>query len=984
MVPQLVTQLDSDAPLVVVVGSSGLLRTEITRGVRALGLQVKAFSEAESTRFTEHLIQAYKVVWIVSSLSYFSDDSNSVKAVLQAVSKKVVLVVPLAIGIEPTRSTQELSEWQQLSSLQETIILDLNSQFTDSLFIFAENIAFDGVFPLEYCVSKIETGVVIDPGFSFSVQTISAFVTTALPHFFRPGSQQSILISGSLLDSEFYLEEFVRLYFAYFAEQVSIQREYLTPKTAIPFEVNQVVLETQNAQSIVDEYVRTFKNKRSSLKKVAVSQPLARPMFQKQAQVVETKPASVQIEIEYETVQNQMPKEESTASLVETRAVVAEKPVIETPKSKEDEELLDINQELSRIFKAPRTVQKAARVEKMAQTEVHHVGKSKRKKILFYGGLGFIGVGFGFLVLIGLFLGTQFFLKRQLFAIAKTAVQTHTVEEKEWNNLRQTAGFLDVQSKTYGAVFDLAMISDADHLVEVTSQLADMSLLLQSTEKDLQDVVYLILGKQDGELEVLTKRMTSQAETTYENLSLVRAGIEVIPFSVASNEKETILLEYQKKIDEIRTALITQRRVLPLLQDIFGGAKKSYLILFQNEQELRPTGGFIQAAALLTFSDGTLISSQVFSSYDIDSMVAGSVAPPEDLPRFLGEQQWYFRDSNWNPDFTSSASKAAWFMTKATGTKIDGVVGMTLKSTADLVEALGPLEIPEHSEIVTHKNIDALMEYHSEKLLIKGDTSKAYSVLILERLVEKIETIKPEKINGFLAAIGKNLDENELLISVTDDTTEEALTTLGWTGVLVRPECPSQFSSQVCLVDTIAQVEANVGVNKANYYLEEAVAHVVELLPGLAQHTRTIRVENTAEINSWPKGDYRAYYRFYVNANAKLDEVTINNRKLTKEDLVERVEQGKSMIGFLVTVPVQAQAEIVLKYSVPLVGDEAYSYAFFDQKQPGRQTSTQVTIIPYSGLKPAKIAPQAEVTAAGIVFDTETRKSHGFYGVEFR
>lgn len=90
------------------------------------------------------------------------------------------------------------------------------------------------------------------------------------------------------------------------------------------------------------------------------------------------------------------------------------------------------------------------------------------------------------------------------------------------------------------------------------------------------------------------------------------------------------------------------------------------------------------------------------------------------------------------------------------------------------------------------------------------------------------------------------------------------------------------------------------------------------------------------------------------------------------------------MVGFLVTVPIEAQTEIVLQYSVPLSGEAGYSYALFDQKQPGTAIPTTITIVPYSGLRPAKIAPQAEITPDGIVFETENRNSHGFYGVEFR
>lgn len=91
------------------------------------------------------------------------------------------------------------------------------------------------------------------------------------------------------------------------------------------------------------------------------------------------------------------------------------------------------------------------------------------------------------------------------------------------------------------------------------------------------------------------------------------------------------------------------------------------------------------------------------------------------------------------------------------------------------------------------------------------------------------------------------------------------LHSLGWTGSLVEPQCPTRLSVVDCRVDVMAQVEANIGVNKANYYLDREINHKVIIDREKATHSRNITFTNNAKSNSWPKGTYKSYQRFYID-----------------------------------------------------------------------------------------------------------------------
>ncbi len=994
MVPQLVTQLDSDAPRVLVIGTRGIVSAALADAITSIGLQVIQIEPAALFAHSNELYAAYKCVWLVDPLTAFSSEYENTKALLSPYGAKTVLIVPITDGLSAGLFENRYQAWKQSTSLQQRVILDLNSEFPSSMFVFAHDLVHTSSFSLAYCSGDIDQGVLLDPQHSFCVQTPHDFSQAVLEYLFRPMDSGSIHFKGTPVETTLLVSKVAELYAAYFRKHVHVRVEQVAVTSVLPFVVTEVEVTGASAFEVVDAFVRSLPVQQAvapqvveiiTAEVVSIPEPQQEyappePVATQPPPILQPQPESPppQTPPQTQLVQPEIPQEEQQFIRVPPKPVIAaQKPT----KPKE----LDINQELQAIFKTPRAVEKISRVKDMAHTEIVQTSKSKRKKVLFYGGLGFISIGFAGLFLIGVFMATQFFLKQQLLAVAKVAVETNSIAEEEWNELRKTASFLDLQATAYGSVFDLAVVSDAEHLISVATELSNMSTFLAQARTDVISLFLLLVDRTSGDLPSLAQKMTSEAQTAYENLSLVQAGLSTISFMGDSQEKQQLIEAYEEKINELRKSLVLQRQVTPLLEKLFGGSgKKTYALVLQNNQELRPTGGFIQAVALLNFENGALISHNVYSSYEIDAKLSGTVVPPDDLTRFLGEQQWYFRDSNWNPDFVASSQKMSWFIERALGTQVDGIVAVNLDSLSSLIDALGPVELSQYNEILTGKNLKERMEFHSEVVLVDVSQTKDYGVLILEQVVNKIQNIHEDKVVSFVTSLAEGLDQNQILVYAKDQIVQETIASIKWSGALVKPDCPSQFASESCIVDVIAQVASNVGVNKANYYLEETVDHVVTITPSAAEHTRTLRIENTAQSNSWPKGDYKAYYRFYLSPSAKVSTVEINGQPLPVSQRIERVEQGRSLVGFLVTVPVKGQSEVVVRYSVPLPEKESFAYAFFDQVQPGTSITESFTLVPAAGLRPALIAPQAEVTPRGIVFAAKKQKSHGFYGVEFK
>ena len=120
---------------------------------------------------------------------------------------------------------------------------------------------------------------------------------------------------------------------------------------------------------------------------------------------------------------------------------------------------------------------------------------------------------------------------------------------------------------------------------------------------------------------------------------------------------------------------------------------RTYLLLFQNEDELRATGGFISAVGRVTIDAGKIISLTVEDSYAVDDFTTPYPDPPAPMRDYMGIDLWVFRDSNWSPDFPMAARQPISLYTQTRGGTIDGVIALNQQVVEALVDGLGPLTI---------------------------------------------------------------------------------------------------------------------------------------------------------------------------------------------------------------------------------------------------------------------------------------------------
>ena len=410
-------------------------------------------------------------------------------------------------------------------------------------------------------------------------------------------------------------------------------------------------------------------------------------------------------------------------------------------------------------------------------------------------------------------------------------------------------------------------------------------------------------------------------------------------------------LNYIPIVRQLLTVARDAALTIPELTAVNG--KKTYLVLLQNNAELRPAGGFIGAYALVTFENGRFLNYELHDIYTADGQLLGKVTPPDEILHFLGQPNWFMRDSNFSPDFAMSARRAAWFLEKSTGQKTDGVIGIDMYVIQKLLRAVGPLDVTDFNEKITAENFFEKAEYQSEINFFPGSTKKQdFLTSVGQALIDKIISDK-SNLDKMALALMEALNERHVQIYSQNEVLEEAIVAQGWGGTL-------NFEGD----NYLGLTEANFGANKANYFVNREIFLQTDMAKtGDLDTTVTVIYENTSKNNAWPGGDYKNYLRLFIPPQAKfISANTGDNKKATvsavlTENILKRLKPEEFLVykssdsgvinyGLLVNIPASSKKTVTFTYRLPPVDltKEEIPHMVFIRKQAGTDND-KLTVI---------------------------------------
>jgi len=347
-------------------------------------------------------------------------------------------------------------------------------------------------------------------------------------------------------------------------------------------------------------------------------------------------------------------------------------------------------------------------------------------------------------------------------------------------------------------------------------------------------------------------------DEAYSKASAINFLIRPLKPALKLNEQSR---KYLKNFDD----LVNSKELISELLGI--DEEKKYLVIMQNNTEIRPSGGFWGSYGLLSIKDGQILSFNTNDSYWIDLANAGKTRGPKEVAD-LFDDEWRFWNSNWSPDFQESVEQGLSFISMAnTNIKIDGVIGPNLFYFLKLLDISGPIEVPGHTFKLTSENFINKMIYEPSDPLVYthkvNDPAYISSSLDKKSLLGEIGKSILEKIieNGkakeFVLATAEALEANNLLIYSLDVDAQKEIIGAGWGG---------KFNLGS---DGVAIIDANIG-SKLDLIIDKDVS-ISKCGQNLFEITATYyNPINPDTINSKRPIVYRNLFRLFIPKDFQL------------------------------------------------------------------------------------------------------------------
>ena len=495
-----------------------------------------------------------------------------------------------------------------------------------------------------------------------------------------------------------------------------------------------------------------------------------------------------------------------------------------------------------------------------------------------------------------------------------------------------------------------ALVSAGEHVLQAAQIAADAltpyadllgftgekgSFVQQTGEERLETVIMTL------------DKLTPALGKVGEQLQLAEKEIEKInpsyyPSSFRGKPIRSKIESLKDTVGQVTSIVVDTKPLIETLPQLLGQKEpKKYLILFQNDKELRPTGGFITAYALFRLEKGKIIAEKSEDIYLLDERLRKTFPAPQPILKYLPKvYSWHLRDSNLSPDFYLSMKQFEKMYQYVAGREeIDGIVAIDTFVLQRLIEILGPIRaygIEFTNKIVPECNcpqvIYELEKYADMPVGYMRKERKGIIGVLMNILLHKALGISPGKYWPKLLRMGlDSLREKHIIFYLHDPKAQGAMEKLGFAGRI------KEFSGDYLHVN-----DCNFAGAKSNMYVQHEVIQEIEVGKG-GEVIKTLKLKYR---NPQPPDDcslerksglclsatLRNWVRIYVPKGSELlDSQGSKVPVETKEDL------GKTYFeGFLEVRPL-GSAQLVVKYKLPFRVKRGEEYQLLIQKQPGTE-----------------------------------------------
>ena len=363
-----------------------------------------------------------------------------------------------------------------------------------------------------------------------------------------------------------------------------------------------------------------------------------------------------------------------------------------------------------------------------------------------------------------------------------------------------------------------ALIKMADHLLNA-SLLSIQAAQPFLDEFDSQDSAHDLTS-----LTSLLLQMEPQLRVARQELDDALAAREGIEAERLSPHLRMVLEGEVDPVLKLADQGLSLAMTLPTVLGASGNGPKTYMLLLQNEDELRPTGGFITSVGNLVLHNGKIISLQ-FESVDNDVQEDWSKpypAAPWQLQEYMDSPVLILRDANWFSDFPTTTLWVEYLYAYTHSHSVDGIIAFDQQFLVMLLGTLEPLNVGETSYPLTSENVIEYMRQAKAppigEEIPAGWDRKEFISEIANAILMELNSGNAQDWGEIAQVVSQALAQRHLLLQFDDPVLAALIAERGWDNA-IRPEEG----------DFLMVTDTNIGSNKTNAAVEMRLTYDVDL-----------------------------------------------------------------------------------------------------------------------------------------------------------
>jgi len=546
-----------------------------------------------------------------------------------------------------------------------------------------------------------------------------------------------------------------------------------------------------------------------------------------------------------------------------------------------------------------------------------------RKNLIYFALLSFFFVHLAFIpfLILSFFFDYRNYLaikKNSLNDINNNALVTNNISKKLYSFVRPTYLLLGI-----------AILPD--NLIDINEKGQGIIKQAKSLMSDFKGFEEILFQQQKTEQQksVLNLRI----QKIKNSLTIIEDDLDVIAqkIPIKNNFVDKIKEKLIEQADNIRKA----QKIIDYFEKTISQEKISkYVIFFANNMELRPGGGFIGSFGIFEIGNYSIGEIKVYDIYDADGQLTVHLDPPKPISQYLNVPHWFFRDSNFSPDFFTNYQKALFFLEREMKmTDFSGGILLTTTAVENILYAFNDLYLPDFKEYINAKNFYIKTQLNVEKKFFPGSIQKkTYLSSIVRQVRNNIDMVD---IKTLFSQIKKSLDEKQIVVFFEDQNFQSLFDSSYWSGRVIEPKCTL---SENCVIDYVFPYDANVGANKANFFINRFFNLKIKVDgQGKISHLLSLQYKNDSPAEIFPTGYYRNYFQILLPKNSTLNQVTKDGVQVEN---IDQMDEKYKQIGFFFELAPGKTTDIKINYELSdSIKKGTNIYQLVVQKQTGAKNS---------------------------------------------